>query len=281
MRSPIDLGSWQGIVSTLLGLILVTVVAVGLRLLVMQRVQQRRERQNRQINERLRTLIAAYKTLGGSFTGNLAVDPAHRRDSLRMRAAGTGPFAPGGAAGGVRAADLARDGGAMVHGDDHLDEGQTRTAAGAEDPGDPDGPGAERRRRIRDAVEAALSDVILLGTAEQVRLAAQAAADMVAGRRIETAALVRSLRDFIREVLDLDAVPADVVVPDQGPLRTAAGAGRGGGGGGGGRSGGGGGRGGSGMAGGGGLAAGGALGLGAGRRADEPGATAGPDIASP
>jgi hypothetical protein len=38
---------------------------------------------------------------------------------------------------------------------------------------------------------------VLLGTAEQVRLAAQAANDMVAGRKIETAALVRSLRDFI------------------------------------------------------------------------------------
>jgi len=45
-------------------------------------VQQRRERENRQINERLRTLIAAYKTLGGSFTGDLSVDPAHLRDAL-------------------------------------------------------------------------------------------------------------------------------------------------------------------------------------------------------
>ena len=84
MRSLIDLGSWQGMLSTLLGLIVVTLVAVGIRLLVMQRVQQRRERQNRQINERLKTLIAAYKTLGGSFTGNLAVDPRHLRD-VRMR----------------------------------------------------------------------------------------------------------------------------------------------------------------------------------------------------
>ena len=40
-------------------------------------IQQRRERMNRQINERLRTLMAAYKTLGGSFTGDLVVD---RRD---------------------------------------------------------------------------------------------------------------------------------------------------------------------------------------------------------
>src|SRR5690606_4757579 len=70
--------------------------------------------------------------------------------------------------------------------------------------GDPDSPAAERRRRIRDAVEAALSDVILLGTEEQVELAAAAARDMVAGRPVETAALVASLRVFIRQALDLE-----------------------------------------------------------------------------
>jgi hypothetical protein len=79
---------------------------------------------------------------------------------------------------------------------------------------------------VRDAVEAALSDVMLLGTAEQVRLAVQAASDMVAGRTVETAALVVSLRTFIREVLDLDAVPADVAIPRQGPLRPAGGGSR-------------------------------------------------------
>jgi hypothetical protein len=89
-------------------------------------------------------------------------------------------------------------------------------------------PGAERRRRIRDAVEAALSDVLLLGTAEQVRLAAQAASDMAAGRKIETAALVLSLRDFIREVLDLAPVPAELAIPKQGPLRNPAAGARGG-----------------------------------------------------
>ena len=47
-------------------------------------------------------------------------------------------------------------------------------------------------------MKAALSDVILLGTDEQVRLAAQAAAEMVACRRVETAALVVSLRSFGR-----------------------------------------------------------------------------------
>jgi len=84
---------------------------------------------------------------------------------------------------------------------------------------------------VRDAVEAALSDILLLGTEEQVRLAARAASDLAAGRPVETAAIVVSLRNFIREVLDLDAVPAELVLPRQGPLRPAAGAARGGGGG--------------------------------------------------
>ena len=59
--------------------------------------------------------------------------------------------------------------------------------------------GSERRRGIRDAVEAALSDVILLGTQEQVRLAVQAANEMVAGRAVHVAPLLASLRGFIRD----------------------------------------------------------------------------------
>ncbi len=67
----------------MIGLALFTLIGVGIRLLAMFTIQQRRERMNRQINERLRTLIAAYKTLGGSFTGNLTVDPTHLRDLRR------------------------------------------------------------------------------------------------------------------------------------------------------------------------------------------------------
>src|SRR6476659_6304226 len=169
----------------------------------MNGVQQRHARQNRQINERLKTLIAAYKTLGGSFTGDLAVDPRHLRDS-RVRAAPSADaaIAPVGADVATAAADSSAD-----------------------------APGAERRRRVRDAVEAALSDVILLGTEEQVRLAARAANEMVAGRSVEIAELVISLRTFIREVLDLDAIPPEVTVPRQGPLRTGGAGGRSGGGG--------------------------------------------------
>lgn len=172
----LDFSSWSALLSTLIGLAVITLIGVGIRLLVMQTVQQRRERANRQINERLRTLIAAYKTLGGSFTGNLAVDPAHLRD-LRER-------------------------------------GEADTAN-------------ERARRVRDAVEAALSDIILLGTERQVELAARAAGDMVAGRPIHTDELVISLRDFIREALDLDPIPADVAIPKQGPARVIAQRGKG------------------------------------------------------
>ncbi|HEU4664008.1 MAG TPA: hypothetical protein VFS55_08255 [Dokdonella sp.] len=200
----LDFSSWQALLSTLLGLAVITLIGVGIRLLAMQTIQQRRERENRQINERLRALIAAYKTLGGSFTGDLAVDPTHLRELRR---------AP--------------------------------TEADADAPA-----GSDRARRMRDAVEAALSDIILLGTEEQVRLAARAATELAQGRPIHTHDLVVSLRDFVREALDLDPVPASVAIPRQGPTRpgsgnagTGAGRGKGDGGGegkGGGRGGGGG-----------------------------------------
>jgi hypothetical protein len=78
---------------------------------------------------------------------------------------------------------------------------------------------SDRSRRVRDAVEGSLSDIILLGTEEQVRLAAAAAAELAAGRPVETAALVVSLRDFIRQVLDLQPIPSHLSIPKQGPSR--------------------------------------------------------------
>jgi len=176
----LDFSSWSTVLTTLFSLVVVSLVLVGIRLVFMQTFQRRRERENRQINERLKVLIAAYKTLGGSFTGVLTVDPAHRRDQRRDA---------------VTEEDVEMDAQASA---------------------------SERRRRIRDAVEAALSDVVLLGTEEQVRLAAQAANDMVAGRYVEVAPLVISLRDFIRQALDLTPAPADLI-PNQGPLRVNAG----------------------------------------------------------
>lgn len=224
----IDFSSWQGVLSTLAGLVLITLLGVGIRLLVMQTLQQRRERENRQINERLRTLMAAYKTLGGSFTGELGVDPSHRRD-LRQR----------------------------------------EDAEGIAE------PRSDRARRIRDAVEAALSDILLLGTDEQVRLAARAANELAQGRPVHTHELVVSLRDFVREALDLAPIPADLQIPPQGPTRpggaSGGGKGRNEGDAKGGRAGGGGGGGGmgAGMGGGGGLGAGAALGAGHASASDE------------
>src|SRR3984957_14442167 len=93
----LDFTSWQTLLSTLLGLSVITLIGVGIRLLAMQTIQQRRERENRQINERLRTLIAAYKTLGGFFTGDLAVDPTHHRDLLRHAEDATDPSTAGSA----------------------------------------------------------------------------------------------------------------------------------------------------------------------------------------
>lgn len=176
----LDFTSWQSLLMTFIGLALVTLISMGIRLMMMMTIQQRRERLNRQINERLRTLIAAYKTLGGSFTGVLTVDPTHRKDLHR------------------RAADVVKD------------DGELET-----------GEGSDRRRRIRDAVEGALSDIILLGTQEQVRLAAHCAKELLAGRPAPTDALVVALRDFIREALDLDAIALDVAIPLQGPARTS------------------------------------------------------------
>jgi uncharacterized membrane protein YgcG len=172
-----DFGSWQGILTTVLGLAVFTLIGVGIRVLMMFTIQQRQQRFNRQINERLRTLIAAYKTLGGSFTGELSVDPTHLRDLRAKEPEGKEP--------------------------------------------------SDRPRRIRDAVEAALSDIILLGTEEHVRLAAQAADEMAAGRPIHTAELVVSLRNFIRKALDLAPIPEEVRIPLQGPTRQQGAGGKG------------------------------------------------------
>nr|WP_218062671.1 hypothetical protein [Komagataeibacter swingsii] len=188
----LDFSSWHSLLVTAIGLSLITLTGVGIRLLVMVAVQQRRERMNRQINERLRTLIAAYRTLGGSFTGDLAVDPRHRRE---LRVVGDADAPPSA----------------------NPDEGmETVNAAGS-----------DRARRIRDAVEAALSDIILLGTEEHVRLADHAARELVTGQRVHTHDLVVSLRDFIRKALDLEPIPADLALPMQGPARAQASGNRG------------------------------------------------------
>lgn len=180
-----DFSSWQGVFASVLGLAVFALIGVGVRVLMMLTIQQRQQRMNRQINERLKTLISAYRTLGGSFTGQLTVNPVHLRDP---------------------------------RGSTEQEAASTETPANAT---------SDRPRRIRDAVEAALSDILLLGTHEHVRLAGQAASDMAAGRPIHTAELVISLRNYIRMALDLDAIPDNVTIPLQGPTRPKGGIGRG------------------------------------------------------
>src|SRR5690606_15756784 len=124
------------------------------------------------------------KTLGGSFTGDLAVDPRHLRELRRPPE--------------TEEADTVE---IVAH--------------------------SERRRRIRDSVEAALSDVLLLGTKEHVRLAEKAAREPVAGHPVHRDELVTSLRNFIRTALDLDPIPLDLQIPSQGPTRPSSGSGRG------------------------------------------------------
>ena len=75
-----------------------------------------------------------------------------------------------------------------------------------------------------------MSDIILFGTDEQVRLASKAAQEMVAGRPVHVHDLVVSLRAYVRDALDLDPIPADLAIPNQGPARpSGSGGGRGGG----------------------------------------------------
>jgi uncharacterized membrane protein YgcG len=223
----LDFSSWQGVLTTVLGLAVFAMIGVGIRVLMMLTIQQRQQRMNRQINERLRTLMSAYRTLGGSFTGQLTVSPLHLRD-LRVP----------------------------------VEEGEASLAETAGN------PPSDRPRRIRDAVEAALSDILLLGTEEHVRLAGQAASDMAAGRPIHTAELVISLRNYIRKALDLDPIPETVTIPLQGPTRPQGSGSRGGKGEAGREKGGGAGGGGGGAGGGGGMGIGMGIGAGSGRGGD-------------
>lgn len=192
----LDFSTWQGALTTIMGIALIALIGVGIRVLVMLTIQQRQQRMNRQINERLKTLISAYRTLGGSFTGELTVNPAHLKATR----------------------DRATEGGLA----------ESEASASDNSPISATSPSWDRPRLIRDAVEAALSDILLLGTEEHVRLAAQAASDMAAGRPIHTAELVIALRAYIRLALDLDPISDAVKIPLQGPTRPQSGGARGG-----------------------------------------------------
>lgn len=282
-----DFSSWSGIAQTVGGILLITVLGMGVRILMMLTLQQRQQRMNRQINERLRTLMAAYKVLGGSFTGMLTVDPRgprKYREAAQMQGAAveapegvtTAPIGQEIHATAVGAAGPKAGTGTQIEGEAVVSEEVLVPNVNA------GGDGAavsavviERRVQIRNAVEAALSDILLLGTEEHVRLAGRAAAELAAGHPIHTAELVVSLRTYIRKALGLEHIPEDILIPAQGPTRPApagsggprgaareGGAGReGGGGGGGGMMGGG--------MGGGGMGMGMGMGMGRGGGSDQ------------
>lgn len=69
----VDMGTLP---ATLLASLLVAVALLFLRIVLMQRVQDRRQRENRQETERLKSLASAYRALAGSFT---PAGPADRR----------------------------------------------------------------------------------------------------------------------------------------------------------------------------------------------------------
>lgn len=223
-----DFSSWQGIAASILGLALFALIGVGVRVMMMLTIQQRQQRLNRQINERLRTLIAAYKVLGGAFTGKLTVDPRSRRQYARSNPPeheAQITLAPS----AEHASEVAQGTAPVTEGTGAVLTGQsvTREQVVVQD----EAPGGERplsamvierHLQMRDAVEAALSDILLLGTEEHVRLAGKAAAEMAQGHVIHTAELVVSLRNYIREALDLEKIPADAVIPAQGPTRIPA-----------------------------------------------------------
>ncbi|MEP7156881.1 MAG: preprotein translocase subunit YajC [Betaproteobacteria bacterium] len=71
----IDLGALP---LTLIASLTLTVVLLAIRVFVLQRIQQRRQRENRQETERLKSLVAAYRSLAGSFT------PAAIEHSMQM-----------------------------------------------------------------------------------------------------------------------------------------------------------------------------------------------------
>lgn len=67
---------------TLIASLVVAVVLLAIRVFVMQRVQSRRQRENRQETERLKSLVSAYRSLAGSFSPALAEHGTQMEEAL-------------------------------------------------------------------------------------------------------------------------------------------------------------------------------------------------------
>lgn len=67
---------------TIIASLVVAVVLLAVRIFVMLRLQQRRQRENRQETERLKSLVAAYRSLAGSFSPAAAHHRAQMEEAL-------------------------------------------------------------------------------------------------------------------------------------------------------------------------------------------------------
>ncbi|MGV3771766.1 MAG: preprotein translocase subunit YajC [Verrucomicrobiales bacterium] len=143
-----DLSSWPLTVATPL---FVALILLFMRMFVMGRAQEKRQRANRQQTERLKSLVSAYRVLAGSFQ----------------------PL---------------RDGEIIGEGD-------------------------------QGAIEAALSDILLFGSANQVAMAAECAHALVQGKLPPLAPLVNDLRRNLRVQLGLAPLDEALELPIPGPLR--------------------------------------------------------------
>jgi len=63
-----DFSSLEAPMTTTVGLAVFTLLGIGIRLSMRQIIQQRRERMNRHSNERVKILMAGYRTTGGSLS---------------------------------------------------------------------------------------------------------------------------------------------------------------------------------------------------------------------
>ena len=150
MFAVTDLGHWPVAIG---GPLVIALALLLMRVFVMGRAQEKRQRANRQQTERLKSLVSAYRALAGSFRP-------------------------------------------ITHGE-HIE------------PAD------------RSAIESALSDILLFGSAAQVEMAANCARAFVNGDHPPLAPLITDLRRDLRAQLGLAPLDAALQLPEPGPLRGA------------------------------------------------------------
>jgi uncharacterized membrane protein YgcG len=73
---------WGPLSVPVIASLVVAVVLLAIRILVMQRVQSKRQRENRQETERLKAMVNAYRALAGSFSPATAGDRQAQEEAL-------------------------------------------------------------------------------------------------------------------------------------------------------------------------------------------------------